>query len=61
MVPVAPIIACSLLLLLLLLLLLFSFTVDGVYYSKVDTNKRLINASLLTIYLLLHTRRSYGY
>jgi len=59
MVPVAPIIACSLLL--LLLLLLFSFTVDGVYYSKVDTNKRLINASLLTIYLLLHTRRSYGY
>ena len=35
------------------------FAVDGVYYCNFDTS--LINASLLTIYLLLHTRRSCGY
>ena len=51
-VPVTPIIAC------LVLLLLLSFAVDGVDYCNIDTSTGLINASLLTIYLLLHTRSS---
>jgi hypothetical protein len=49
--------------LLILLALLFfdSFTVDSVDYCNFHTITRLINTSILTIYLFLNTRRSYGF